>query len=136
MLHKFAPKLYQPTDWPHLNFKVINIFDRNSGRKNGGEISQQVMERHSFLSFPPVSLVWVPPTRRLSQYRCPKLDLAALLNNIYNAYILKQSSIGATSESTFSLPKWVQKSHWAPQNAECPANVNGLNIKSSILHLD
>jgi hypothetical protein len=45
-----------------------------------------------------VSLVWVPPTRWCSQYPCPKFDIAALLYDINNAYILKQRSIGASSE--------------------------------------
>jgi len=63
------------------------------------------MERQVFLSSLPLSLVWVPSTRRHSQYPCPKSDIAALLCNIYNAYILKQRSIGATSEMLHFLVK-------------------------------
>jgi hypothetical protein len=33
-----------------------------------------------------------------SQYPCPKFDIAALLYDIYYAYILKQRSIEASSE--------------------------------------
>jgi len=47
----------------------------------------------------------VPPTRRHSQYPCPKFDIAALLDNIYNAYILKQRLIGAISEMHLSPAK-------------------------------
>jgi len=89
------------------------------GAKTGGKLTADV-EQQIFMSFPPVSLVWVPPTRRLSQYPCPKFDLAALLYNIYNAYILKQRLIRATSEMHFSLPKWVQITHRAPHSPpEC-----------------
>jgi hypothetical protein len=93
------------------------------------------MERQ-ILSFTPVSLVWVPPIPRHSQYPCPKFDIAALLNDICNAYILKQRSIGASSD--LYPCQWVQirtRPHTAPQNAEFPANVNGLDT-SSILHSD
>jgi hypothetical protein len=56
------------------------------------------MERQICLSFSPVCLVLLLPTRWLSQYPCPQTDLAAVLCNIYNAYILEQRSIGAISE--------------------------------------
>ena len=36
-LHKFAQIFNQATDWPHLNFNVINALYRNSGRKNWAE---------------------------------------------------------------------------------------------------
>jgi len=55
-LHKFAPKSNQATDWPHLNFNVINIFYCNFGRKNGRKICSRCGAT-DFLSFPPVSLV-------------------------------------------------------------------------------
>ena len=90
-----------------------------------------------FLSFSSVSLVWVPPTRRHFQYPCPKFEFTALLYNIYNAYILKQRSMGQLQKCTFSLPKWVQNTHRAPGSppyAEIPENVNGWDITSSILH--
>jgi len=51
------------------------------------------MELYFFI-FSPVSLVWVPPTRRHSQYPCPKFDIAALLNNIYSAYIWSRGRSG------------------------------------------
>jgi hypothetical protein len=47
----------------------------------------------------------VPPTHRLSQYPCLKFDIAALLDEIYNAYILKQRLIEASSEMYLSLAK-------------------------------
>jgi len=56
------------------------------------------MERQVILSFPPVSLVLVPATHWHSQYPCPRSDIAALLYDIYNADILKQRLIGASSE--------------------------------------
>jgi hypothetical protein len=33
-LHKFAPKLKQAIDWPHLNFIVFFILFHDSGNKN------------------------------------------------------------------------------------------------------
>ena len=73
-----------------------------------------------FLSFSSVSLVWVPPTRRHFQYPCPKFEFTALLYNIYNAYILKQRSMGQLQKCTFYLSKWVQITHRAPHSLpEC-----------------
>ena len=94
MLHKFAPKFKQATDWPHLSFTVINIFVRNSGRKTGGKLAAGNGATDSYVFFPLCPLCEC----RLSQYPCPKFDLAALLYNIYNAYIVKQRSIRATLE--------------------------------------
>jgi hypothetical protein len=56
--------------------------------------------------------------------------------NIYNAYILKQRSIGATSEMHL-FPAEVGAKYAAgptepPQNAKFPANVNDLDLTSSI----
>jgi len=54
-------------------------------------------ERHIFLFIPCVPCVSAshsPPF----PVPLPQIDITALLYNIYNAYILKQRSIGATSE--------------------------------------
>jgi len=77
--------------------------DSNAVMKKTGRKFEAGMERQIFMSFSPLSLVWVPSIRRHSQHPCPKLGIAAWLYNIYNAYILKQRSIGATSE-THLLP--------------------------------
>jgi len=82
----------------------------------------------------------VPSTRWHSQYPCARFDIAALLSDIYNAYILQQE----VDRGKFRIvPFPCQRGckirtgpHTAPQNAEFPANVNGLNITASILHLD
>ena len=92
------------------------------GAKTGGIITADV-ERQIFLSFPPVSLVWAPSTRRLSQYPCPIFDLAALVYNIYDAYILKQRSIGATLEmhlfpAKFPAKLWSGTDHPWQRNPE------------------
>ena len=47
-------------------------------RANTGLELAAVLERNIFLSFPPLSLVWVPPTRRHSLYPCPKFDSIAI----------------------------------------------------------
>jgi len=95
--HKFAPKFNQATDWPKKNWMRL-IFDPATLRAETELKLAAGMERQIYLSFSPVSVVWVPPTCRLSQYPCPKFNLAALLCNIYTAYILKHRSIGATSD--------------------------------------
>jgi hypothetical protein len=57
---------------------------------------------------------------------------------MYNAYILKQRPIGASSGlHLFPAAQWVQTGpHTAPQNVKFPANVNSLDIYASILHSD
>ena len=35
---QFLPESNQATDWPLVNYTIINIFYRNSGRKNGRKI--------------------------------------------------------------------------------------------------
>ena len=62
---------------------------------------------------PPVSLVWLPPTHRHSQYPCPEFDTAALLHNIWKACILKQRLIGASSEMHLFPAKVGEKGHRA-----------------------
>ena len=91
------------------------------------------------MSFPPVSLVWVPPTRRLSHYPCPKFDLAFL--HFYTTFIMliswSRGWSGQLQKCTFPCQsgcKLRTGPHTAPQNAEIPENVNGLDITSSILH--
>ena len=107
---QFAPKSNQATDWPHVNLNR-NIW-----------------------YFNPVSLVWVPPIRRHSQYPCPRFDIAALLNENYTVYILKQRSIGASSEMYLFPAKVGAK--YAPGPTQPPKmpnlqQINGLNITSS-----
>ena len=70
-VHRLAPFKFHLThiNWPHL------------WKQKTGWISKQVWSDR-FLSFPPVSLVWVTPTRRHSQYPCPEFDTAALLSKL------------------------------------------------------
>jgi len=98
------------------------------------------MEKQFFLPFSPFPCVPCVSTSHSPAFPvpCPKFDLAALLYNMYNAYILKQRSIGASS---INVPFPCQSGcklrtgpHTAPQDAEFPANVNGLNFISSTLH--
>jgi hypothetical protein len=93
---QFPSKSNQATNWPHVNFSIINIFGRNSGRLNGGKIRSSYGATE-FVFFPCVPCVSASHSPAFP-VPCPKFDLAALLYNIYNAYILKQRSIGATSE--------------------------------------
>jgi hypothetical protein len=71
------------------------------------------------------------PTRQDSQYPCPKFDVTALLYNIYQAYILKQRSIGAASEMHIFPAKAGANTHCtgphaAPHNAKFLVIFNGL----------
>jgi hypothetical protein len=97
-----SPKSDQATDWPQLDFIIFFVLIRNSESKN------RAKPRNRYFS--PVSLVWVPPTCRHSQYPCPKFDLA-LLPSLFPA------KVGAK---------------YAPG----PAEPNDLDITSSILHSD
>ena len=90
----FLPKSNQATAWPRSNFRFNCIQPRT---ETGLKLAAGV-ERRNVQTVSPVSLVWVPPTRRHSQYPCPKYDIAVLLYNIFNACMLKQRLIGANSE--------------------------------------
>jgi hypothetical protein len=68
-----------------------------------------------FLSFSPVSHAPALPVP------CPKLDIAALLYNTYNAYILKQRLIGPTSEMhRFPANVGAKCAKYAPGPTESP----------------
>jgi hypothetical protein len=54
--YKFAPKLYQATDWPHLYF-ILYIFNPATLRGKNGLKLAAGMEQQLFLPFSPVSLV-------------------------------------------------------------------------------
>jgi hypothetical protein len=72
----------------------------------------------------------VPSTRRLSQYPCPKLDLAALLYSIYNAYILEERLIGASSKMYLFPAKVGAK--YAPGPTQ-PSRVPNIQQMSKVL---
>jgi len=126
-----------------FKFCRSHIFGRNAERKNREETRSRYGAT-DFSVFIPFVFVWVPSTRRHSQYPCPKFDIAALLYNIYNANILKQRSIGETSKMHLfpAMPKWVQNmqnTHRAPQNppgCQILKRYHGLDITSSILYSD
>jgi len=89
------------------------------------------MERQ-LLPFSPVSLVWVPSTRRHSQYPCPKSDIVALLHNICNDELYPEAEVdqGNLRNAPFSCQsgcKIRSGPHRTPQNAKFPANVNDLD---------
>jgi hypothetical protein len=81
----------------HLNLFDAYKFPATLRGKNWMK-SKQVWCDRFFCLFPLCPLCECLPLAGISQYPCPKFDIAALLYDIYNAYILKQRSIGATSE--------------------------------------
>ena len=136
-LYKVELKFNQATDWPHSNINVINIWPRNSESKNRAETRSRygaTAFSAFFLCVPCVSASHTPaipvPLSQIRQH--------CYCDN-YNAYILKQRSIGQVQKCTFPLPMWAQSMHRAihsPPECRIPANVNGLDITSCTLHSD
>jgi len=115
----------QATNWPHFNFvnSIINPATQRAlqpGEQTTGCNSQQVWSDSLSVFSPCTPCVSASHSQAL-QYPCPKFDIAALLYNIYNAYILKQRSIGATSDvHLFPARVGCKNTHQAPQNpTEC-----------------
>ena len=115
----------------------ILCFVRNSGNKKRAETRSRYGETAFsafFLCVPCVSASHTPaipvPLSQIRQH--------CYCDN-YNAYILKQRSIGQVQKCTFPLPMWAQSMHRAihsPPECRIPANVNGLDITSCTLHSD
>ena len=80
-LHKFAPKFNQATDWPHLNFNVIIIIDRNSKSKYRAETRSRYGATDLSAFFPCVPCVSASHTPAFP-VPCPKFNIAALLYEI------------------------------------------------------
>jgi len=80
-LHKFAPNFNQATDWPHLNFNLINILDRNSKSRNWAETRSRYGAADLSAFFPCVPCVSASHTPAFP-VPCPKFNIAALLYEI------------------------------------------------------
>ena len=134
--HKFAPNFNQ-ADWPHLNFNVINIFDRNSESKNWAETCSRYGATDLFAFFPLCPLceclpyAGIPSTLSQTQHR------SVVIWHLKCLYPEAEVNRGKFRNVPFPCQsgcKVCTGPHTAPQNAELPANVNGLDITSSTLH--
>jgi hypothetical protein len=91
------PEFNQATDWPHFNFNVINSEPRNSENKNRAETRSRYGA--TFLPFSLCPLCECLPYASIPSTPVPNQHCSNV--DIYNAYILKQRSIGANSEMYF-----------------------------------
>jgi len=118
---------------PFQNFKLY--FTLKLGEQKLGWNSQQVRS-DKFFSLSPVSLVWMPPTRRHSSTPAPD----STLQHCYITFIMliswDRGRSGQLHKCTFSLPNWVQNTQWAPQNpTECQISSKCQWFRYSIKYL-